>query len=264
MSPTSVKRGLIRGFMVALLTIVLTASMSLAGTNFAYADWGWEKIGKATIGKDKYVYGLSYEGTFVKGKKVRGVITVKSSDSKVSIPKKIKGLPVYYVDLSTFTFGGKAWSKPWTVKGTTKNIKSINLKKATGLGNFNLQGSKVKSLNFSKNKKLSLIDIYNAKKLKTTKLSKNTKLKSIRFRGCKSLKPINLSKNTKLTSLTITGSDSLTAINVSKNTKLTFLSITDCKNLKSIDLSKNTKLEHIVLDEGVTVTGQGDRKIYWV
>jgi hypothetical protein len=232
------RNGKSRILIVALLGVALIAGMILANPGAAYAD-GWEKIFKFKSGKDTYVGALSYKGTYEKEKKVRGILGVKSADSKITIPSKVKGLEVKVVQLynSNFSYDGVK------MKTKTSNLKSINLKNVTELIYLSLTDSKVTKLDLSKNKKLKNISLYNNKQLKSLDLSKNTQLKSISLSDSK-----------------------LKSLNLSKNTKLTFISITGAKNLKSIDFSHNKKLKEIYLDKGMKVTGLSDskyKKINW-
>jgi hypothetical protein len=249
------RRCFTRRFIVALLSAALVAGMLFVNTTTAHAE-GWEKIYKMKSGHNVFVYALSYKGTFIKGKRIRGIFGVKTPDSSVKIPGKVKGMKVMYVELSDTHFDYDSVN----VKTSTKNIKSINLKDVTELRWFYLYGPKVTKLDFSKNKKLKYVYIGGVKSLKSMNLTKSTKLTTLSIADAKSLKSITLSKNTKLTMLSISGAKSLKSINLSKNTKLTTLSILGAKSLKSIDLSKNKKLESITLNKGIKVKGLSKSK----
>jgi hypothetical protein len=204
-----------RILVVALVGVALLASMLFINPGTTHAE-GWEKIFKFKDGKDTYVGGLSYKGTFVKGEKVRGVLGVKSADSKVTVPGTVKGLKVKVVELSNVYYG---WDGV-NLKTKASNIKSVNLKKVTGMTYLWLTGSKVTKLDLSKNKKLKNLYLYQNKKLKSLDLSKNTNLISVHITGAKSLKSIDFSHNKKLKDITLDKGTKVKGLSADKYKKI--------------------------------------------
>jgi hypothetical protein len=218
MNSVHLRNGRTRIFVAALVGVALLASMFFMSTGTAHAE-GWEKIFKYKDGKDTYVGALSYKGTFVKGKKVRGILGVKSADSKVTIPGTVKGLKVKVVELDN-------WYYNWDgvdLKTKASNLKSVNLKKVTEMTHFYLSGSKVTKLDLSKNKKLKDLSLNKNKQLKSLNLSKNTNLTSVYITGAKKLKSINFSHNKKLKSISLDKGIKVTGLSSSKYKKINWL-----------------------------------------
>jgi Leucine-rich repeat (LRR) protein len=219
MNAISLRNSKTRVLIAALLGVALLASVLFIGAGASYAD-GWEKIFKFKDGRNTYVGALSYKGTYEKGKRVRGILGVKSADSKITLPGKVQGLSVKVVSL----YGDTHYN--WdgvNLKTKTSNLKSINLKNVTELISFSLGDSKVTKLDFSKNKKLKSISLDDNKKLKSLDLSKNTKLDSISITGAKNLKSINLSKNKKLRYITLDKGIKVKGLSDSKYKKINWV-----------------------------------------
>lgn len=211
MNSIILRNGKSRTLIVALLGVALIAGMLFINSGTAYAD-GWEKIFKFKAGNDTYVGALSYKGTYEKGKKVRGVIGVNSADGEIAIPGKIKGLKVKFVYLFNVNFNGDGVD----LKTKTNNLKSINLKNATDLINFDVSDSKVTKLDLSKNKKLKVISLSDNKQLKSLDFSGNTNLISVYIQGSKNLKSIDFSKNKKLKDITLDRGIKVTGLSADK------------------------------------------------
>jgi hypothetical protein len=215
----TVRNNKTRILIAALLGVALLASAFFIGAGASYAD-DWEKIFEFKDGKNTYVGALSYKGTYEKGEKSRGILGVKSVDSKITIPGKVEGLKVKIVSL----YDGTRYD--WDgvdLKTKTSNFKSINLKKVTELISFSLGDSKVTKLDFSKNKKLKSITLNDNKKLKSLDLSKNTKLDSISITGANDLKSIDLSHNKKLRYITLEKGIKVKGLSDSKYKKITWV-----------------------------------------
>jgi hypothetical protein len=215
MNAINLRNGRTRIFVVALVGVALLASMLFINVGTAYAD-GWEKVFKFKSGKDTYVGALSYKGTFEKGKKVRGILGVKSADSKITVPGKVKGLKVKVVRLYKMNFN---WDNV-NLKTKTSNLKSINLKNVTEMTHFYVSGSKITKLDISKNKKLTSLSLYNNKQLTSVNLSKNTKLTRVSILGAKKLKSIDFSHNKKLKDIILDKGIKVTGLSNSKYKKI--------------------------------------------
>jgi hypothetical protein len=218
MTSIGLRNGKTRVLFVALLSVALLAGALFISSGAAHAE-GWEKIFTFKDGKDTYVGALSYKGTFEKGKRIRGVIGVKSADSKVTVPGTVKGLKVKVVEL----YGGKYNWGGVNLKTKTSNLTSVDLKNVTELIDIYLEGSKVTKLDLSKNKKLTAITLRGNKKLKSLDLSKNTKLTYVHITGAKNLKSIDFSKNKKLKSITLDKGMKVTGLSSAKYKKINWV-----------------------------------------
>lgn len=187
-SNNTVKRFLAAFIVVAMTVAIITPAVS-AATNTYNGLRYIIKSGGSKYGKGVYI--TSYRG----------------SKSSISIPKKINGYYVVSVDLDE------------------EYLKSINIKKATGLKHLDVSENRLTSINVTKNKKLKKLDV-----------SEN-RLKSLNVKNNKKLIDLDVSEN-RLTSINIKKNTKLKELDLSKN-KLKSINLTYNKNLRELDLSKN-------------------------
>ena len=116
--------------------------------------------------------------------------------------------------------------------------------------------SKLKKLDFSKNKKLRDIVIGQTKALKNIKF--NNKCEYIYLKGT-SIKSINL-KNLKELESFIYRDGPLEELDTSNNPNLESIKIADT-NIKRLDVTKNPKLKYIIVDEGTQIIGPTNAQI---
>ena len=116
--------------------------------------------------------------------------------------------------------------------------------------------SKLKKLDFSKNKKLRLIVIGQTKALKNIKF--NNKCESIFLKGT-SVKKVDLKKLEKLDDFSYFDGP-LEELDISHNPNLEQIWIKNT-NIKVLDVSKNPKLRIITVDEGTQVIGPTNAQI---
>ena len=110
--------------------------------------------------------------------------------------------------------------------------------------------SKLKELDFSKNKKLKLIVISQTMALK--KITFNSNCEYIFIDGSH-IKSVNLQSLEKLEKFSYYNGP-LEELDISNNNNLEYITIENC-NVKSLDVSKNPKLKKITVDEGTQIIG---------
>ena len=116
--------------------------------------------------------------------------------------------------------------------------------------------SKLKKLDFSKNKKLRLIVIGQTKALKNIKF--NNKCDYIYLKGT-SIKKIDLQSLEKLDNFSYFNGP-LEELDISNNPNLEHIWIKNT-NIKVLDVSKNPKLKKITVDEGTQIIGPTNAQI---
>ena len=116
--------------------------------------------------------------------------------------------------------------------------------------------SKLKKLDFSKNKKLRLIVIGQTKALKNIKF--NNKCDYIFLKGI-SIKKIDLQSLEKLDNFSYFNGP-LEELDISNNPNLEHIWIKNT-NIKVLDVSKNPKLKKITVDEGTQIIGPTNAQI---
>ena len=141
-------------------------------------------------------------------------------------------------------------------------IDSLDVSKVKELESFKLvlyaekNKSKLKKLDFSKNKKLRDIVIGQTKALKNIKF--NNKCEYIYLKGT-SIKSINL-KNLKELESFIYRDGPLEELDTSNNPNLESIKIADT-NIKRLYVTKNPKLKYIIVDEGTQIIGPTNAQI---
>ena len=117
-------------------------------------------------------------------------------------------------------------------------------------------GTKLKKLDFTKNKKLKYLDISRTTSLK--KIAFNSNCKSIFIDGS-SIKSVDLQSLKKLEDFSYYNGP-LEELDISNNPNLEYITIANC-NVKSLDISKNPKLKKITVDEGTQIIGPTSAQI---
>ena len=184
--------------------------------------------------KDKFYLDKDLNYTFSR-------IDIKKTGPDIVIPEKVGDKTVREIYLADPYF-----SRIDSLDiGNVKELESFTIK----LFGMNT-GTKLKKLDFSKNKKLKYIDIS-----KTTSLKKvifNNKCEYIYLKGT-SIKSVNL-KNLKELESFIYRDGPLEELDTSNNPNLESIKIADT-NIKKLDVSHNPKLKYILIDEGIEVVG---------
>lgn len=135
-------------------------------------------------------------------------------------------------------------------------IDSLDVSKAKELESFKLvlyaekNNSKLKKLDFRKNKKLRLIVIGQTKALKNIKF--NSTCESIYLKET-SVKKVDLKKLESLDDFSYFDGP-LEELDISNNPNLEQIWIKNA-NIKVLDVSKNPKLKNIIVDEGTQIIG---------
>ena len=141
-------------------------------------------------------------------------------------------------------------------------IDSLDVSRVKELESFELvlyaekNKSKLKKLDFSKNKKLRLIVIGQTKALKNIKF--NNKCDYIFLKGT-SIKKIDLQSLEKLDNFSYFDGP-LEELDISNNPNLEHIWIKNT-NIKVLDVSKNPKLKKITVDEGTQIIGPTNAQI---
>ena len=168
-------------------------------------------------------------------------IDLDKAGKDIVIPAKIEDKKIRVINLADPYF---AW------------INSLDVSQVKELESFRLNlfddknKSKLKELDFSKNKKLRDIVIGQTKALKNIKF--NNKCEYIYLKGT-SIKSVNL-KNLKELESFIYRDGPLEELDTSNNPNLESIKIADT-NIKRLDVTKNPKLKYIIVDEGTQIIG---------
>ena len=220
------------------------------------------------------------------------MIDIKKTGPDIVVPEKVgdKGIRIIYLDDSYFS-----------------KIDSIDVSNVSELEYFTLElwgggsYSKLKRLDFSKNKKLRDVTVNKTKALEEITFNEdcksiglyNTSVKELNLKSMKKLEyfdyfngpleSIDLSNNTNLDQVDIENanvktidikmlkklkyfiyrSGPLEEIDISNNSELKTVKVFD-SNVKVLDVSNNPKLERIEVDEGTEIIGETNAEIkYW-
>ena len=174
-------------------------------------------------------------------------IDLEKTGSDIIIPSKVGNKTVKKISLKDPYFSG---------------IDSLDVSHVDDLESFKLvlyaekNKSKLKKLDFSKNKKLRDIVIGQTKALKNIKF--NNKCEYIYLKGT-SIKSVNL-KNLKELESFIYRDGPLEELDTSNNPNLESIKIADT-NIKRLDVTKNPKLKYIIVDEGTQIIGPTNAQI---
>ena len=204
------------------LVIVCSMIVVLCGCNLFVTD------------KDKFYLNknLDYDLTW---------IDLDKAGKDIVIPAKIEDKKIRVINLADPYF---AWINSLDVS-QVKELESFRLNLF-----YDKNKSKLKELDFSKNKKLRDIVIGQTKALKNIKF--NNECEYIYLKGT-SIKRVNL-KNLKELESFIYRDGPIEELDVSKNSNLESIKIADT-NIKKLDVSHNPKLKYILIDEGIEVVG---------
>ena len=174
-------------------------------------------------------------------------IDIEKAGKDISIPTKVGDITVREIYLAD----------PYYSK-----IDSLDVSKAKELESFKLvlyaekNKSKLKKLDFSKNKKLRDIVIGQTKTLKNIKF--NNKCEYIYLKGT-SVKKVDLKKLENLDDFSYFDGP-LEELDISNNPNLEEIWIKNT-NIKVLDVSKNPKLRIITVDEGTQIIGPTNAQI---
>ncbi|WP_314923801.1 hypothetical protein [Mogibacterium diversum] len=174
-------------------------------------------------------------------------IDIEKSGRDIIIPAKVGDTTVSKIYLADPYF---AW------------IDSLDVSKVKELESFTIilfdpkNKSKLKELDFSKNKKLRLIEIGQTKALKDIKF--NSTCESIHLNGT-SVKKVELKKLEKLEDFSYFDGP-LEELDISNNPNIEEIWIKNT-NIKVLDVSKNPKLRIITVDKGTQVIGPTNAQI---
>ena len=174
-------------------------------------------------------------------------IDIDKSGKDIVIPTKVGDTTVWRIYLAD----------PYYSKIDSLDISNVKELESFTIKLFGMNtGTKLKKLDFSKNKKLKYIDIS-----KTTSLKKvifNNKCEYIYLKGT-SIKSVNL-KNLKELESFIYRDGPLEELDTSNNPNLESIKIADT-NIKRLDVTKNPKLKYIIVDEGTQIIGPTNAQI---
>ena len=168
-------------------------------------------------------------------------IDIEKAGKDISIPAKVGDKTVWRIDLTD----------PYYSK-----IDSLDVSKVKELESFTIilfdptNKSKLKELDFSKNKKLRLIEIGQTKALKNIKF--NNTCETIYLKGT-SVNKVDLKKLESLDDFSYFDGP-LEELDISNNPNLEQIWIKNA-NIKVLDVSKNPKLRIIIVDEGTQIIG---------
>lgn len=215
-------------YKVEISVIILSIIVVLCGCNLFVTD------------KDKFYLDkdLDYMLTW---------IDLEKTGSDIIIPSKVGDKTVKEISLKDPYFSG---------------IDSLDVSRVKELESFELvlyaekNKSKLKKLDFSKNKKLRLIVIGQTKALKNIKF--NNKFDYIFLKGT-SIKKIDLQSLEKLDNFSYFNGP-LEELDISNNPNLEHIWIKNT-NIKVLDVSKNPKLKKITVDEGTQIIGPTNAQI---
>ena len=215
-------------YKVEISVIILSIIVVLCGCNLFVTD------------KDKFYLDkdLDYMLTW---------IDLEKTGLDIIIPSKVGDKTVKEISLKDPYFSG---------------IDSLDVSRVKELESFELvlyaekNKSKLKKLDFSKNKKLRLIVIGQTKALKNIKF--NNKCDYIFLKGT-SIKKIDLQSLEKLDNFSYFNGP-LEELDISNNPNLEHIWIKNT-NIKVLDVSKNPKLKKITVDEGTQIIGPTNAQI---
>jgi len=215
-------------YKVEISVIILSIIMVLCGCNLFVTD------------KDKFYMDKDLDYSLSR-------IDIDKSGRDIVIPAKVGDTTVRKIYLADPYYS---------------QIDSLDVSSVKELESFELvlyaekNKSKLKKLDFSKNKKLRLIVIGQTKALKNIKF--NNKCDYIFLKGT-SIKKIDLQSLEKLDNFSYFNGP-LEELDISNNPNLEHIWIKNT-NIKVLDVSKNPKLKKITVDEGTQIIGPTNAQI---
>ncbi|WP_456080823.1 hypothetical protein [Mogibacterium diversum] len=174
-------------------------------------------------------------------------IDLEKTGSDIIIPSKVGDKEIREIHLADPYF---TWIDSLDVS-RVKELRSFHLELFT-----DEKKSKLRKLDFSKNKELRDIFISKTNALKEVSFSNNCK--SIHLSGT-SVKKVNLKSLKRLKYFTFYDGP-LEELDVSNNPHLEQIWIENA-NIKVLDVSKNPKLKNIIVDEGTQIIGPTNARI---
>ena len=174
-------------------------------------------------------------------------IDIEKAGKNIVIPEKV---------------GDTTVKKIYLVYPYYSQIDSLDVSKVKELESFTINlfdpknKSKLKEIDFNKNKKLRLIEIGQTKALKNIKF--NSTCESIHLKGT-SVKKVELKKLEKLEDFSYFDGP-LEELDISNNPNIEEIWIKNT-NIKVLDVSKNPKLRIITVDEGTKIIGPTNAQI---
>ena len=215
-------------YKVEISVIILSIIVVLCGCNLFVTD------------KDKFYMDENLDYSLSR-------IDIEKAGKDISIPAKVGDKTVWRIDLTDPYYS---------------QIDSLDVSRVKELESFELvlyaekNKSKLKKLDFSKNKKLRLIVIGQTKALKNIKF--NNKCDYIFLKGT-SVKKVDLKKLENLDDFSYFDGP-LEELDISNNPNLEEIWIKNA-NIKVLDVSKNPKLRIITVDEGTKIIGPTNAQI---
>jgi len=215
-------------YKVEISVILLSIIVVLCGCNLFVTD------------KDKFYMDKNLDYSLSR-------IDIEKSGKDIVIPAKVGDITVWRIYLADPYYS---------------QIDSLDVSKVKELESFKLvlyaekNKSKLKKLDFRKNKKLRLIVIGQTKALKNIKF--NSTCESIYLKGT-SVKKVDLKKLESLDDFSYFDGP-LEELDISNNPNLEEIWIKN-SNIKVLDVSKNPKLRIITVDEGTKIIGPTNAQI---
>ena len=209
-------------YKVKISVIILSIIVVLCGCNLFVTD------------KDKFYLNknLDYDLTW---------IDLDKAGKDIVIPAKIEDKKIRVINLAD----------PYFTRIDSLDISQVKELESFRLNLFDPKNkSKLKELDFSKNKKLRLIEVGQTKALKNIKF--NSTCESIFIDGS-DIKSVDLQSLEKLEDFSYYNGP-LEELDISNNPNLESIKVVD-SNVKKLDVSHNPKLKYILIDEGTEVIG---------
>ena len=174
-------------------------------------------------------------------------IDIKKTGPDIVIPEKVGDKTVREIYLADPYFS---------------RIDSLDISNVKELESFTIKlfgmntGTKLKKLDFSKNKKLKYLEISKTTSLKKVTFNNNCKL--IYFDGT-AVKKVDIRSEKKLKKF-VYYDGPLEELDISNNADLEYIRLGNVK-VKALDVSKNPKLKKITVDEGTQIIGPTSAQI---
>lgn len=174
-------------------------------------------------------------------------IDIKKTGPDIVIPEKVGDKTVREIYLADPYFS---------------RIDSLDISNVKELESFTIKlfgmntGTKLKKLDFSKNKKLKYLEISKTTSLKKVIFNNNCKL--IYLDGT-AVKKVDIRLETKLKKF-VYNDGPLEELDISNNADLEYIRLGNV-NVKVLDVSKNPKLKNITVDEGTQIIGPTNAQI---
>ena len=174
-------------------------------------------------------------------------IDIKKTGPDIVIPEKVGDKTVREIYLADPYFS---------------RIDSLDISNVKELESFTIKlfgmntGTKLKKLDFSKNKKLNYLEISKTTSLKKVTFNNNCKL--IYFDGT-AVKKVDIRSEKKLKKF-VYYDGPLEELDISNNADLEYIRLGNVK-VKVLDVSKNPKLKKITVDEGTQIIGPTSAQI---